>query len=167
MNKQLIQDIEDKIQYLKDLKKELETDKSNYFIDFYETEYIEEPLDYVYIPQIKRQEGSKNDSVCTKCSGKGFIQERMDKDVHYRVCPCRKRSYEYKPEKVSVTAIVEEKYYLIIHNEEVFRIPYKSVRESFDEKDINENTETLFYIHKEDCEHLCTLLNKEFNKYDK
>lgn len=167
MNRQLIQDIEGKIEYLKDLKKELESDKKDYFIDFYETEYIEEPLEYVYIPLIKKQTLSEDTRVCPECSGKGFIQYKIDKDIHYKTCSCKKASYRYEPEKVSVTAIVADKYYIILHNKEVFRIAYDRVKACFNEDDTTENTKTLFYINKEDCETLCERLNEEAFSNDK
>lgn len=159
MNKQIIQDIEEKIEYLKGIKKELESNKNDYVIDFYETQYIEEPIDFLYIPQM-RKHSKENNSVCSKCLGKGFIQQKIDKDIHYSVCSCLKAFYKYEPEKVSVTAIVDDTYYMIIHNNEVFRIPYNCVKECFKDSDVSENVKTLFYTNKDECEKLCSRLNE-------
>ena len=162
LKEELIQKLDKDIEYLKELKKELENQKrdfQNLILDYYEVPYHEEVIDFLYTPKIVTEFGEGS---CNKCKDLGFVKAGSDKDLHFVMCDCFYSHVKYTTQIISVRSIIDSDVpcYLCYDGKDVFRVPCEDVLTTYDDSTIKNYTH-IFYKNQEDCDMFCKEMNKE------
>ena len=166
MNDNIIEKINNEIEYLTKLKTALENpEQKEYELTYYETPYYETVLKTIYKPSLMYY---KNSEVCKKCNGTGIVHIGSDNDDHFKMCDCFYRKKKYFSKEITVRSVIddgEDSMYLCFDGECVFRVRCSSVVEGFDEEDYLTTSGRCLYNEElferlEDCEVCCDFLNR-------
>lgn len=169
MKEDILNKLNNEIEYLNKLKSLVEQDnKPDFILDFYEVSNCEDFETFLYVP-VLRQWQKRGLCENPKCKGRGYILVGSDTDAHYKMCDCFYSIPEYCVKILPVIGIVEadESYYLISGEKETMKIRCKDVLEEFEERHIDMyNPDQMIYKYECECRKACTELTNRLENSD-
>lgn len=150
--------IKNNLFYLEGAEQELSKNVSTDFT-YYETPFISDPEQFLYIPEYKWEPVSN----CKLCQGKQFKLSSIDNNVHFNVCSCLKGKLRVSTVEITTYCIQDETFYVCYNKDVLIRIPASNVLHSFSQEDLSKNITSLFYDNKTACDDFCNCKNKELD----